>query len=108
MLIAGKFRMGDTCRLNEVVSTITFDRDDLRVYMYYGTDESHYGSFELLLFDVGPKWYTDIAATFTKNECPYQNVEKRIFLEIICNTTSKGDILKKFHNYDINRTLEAL
>lgn len=108
MLIAGKFRMGDTCRLNEVVSTITFDRDDLRVRMYYGTEDQYMGKVELLLFDMNNAWYTDVAATFDRCDCPYKNVDKKKFLDIVCNTTSLGDILKKFHNYDMNRTLEVL
>lgn len=107
-LIAGKYIMGDTCKLNEVVSTITFDRDDLRVYMYYGTDKNYYGDFELLLFDMSQKWYIPIAATFEKKDYPYQNVDKKKFLEIVCNMTSKGNILKEFYNYDMNRTLEVL
>lgn len=107
-LIAGKFMLGDTCRLNEVVSTITFDRDDLRVRMYYGNEEPYMGKVEMLLFDMGNEWYTDVAATFDKSDCPYKNVDKKKFLEIVCNTTSIGDMLQKFHNYDMNRTLEVL
>lgn len=107
MLIAGNFQMGESCNLNEVVSTITFDKDDLRVRMYYG-NENHMGKFELLLFDMEVQWYTAVAATFDKTDCPYKNVDKKIFLDIVCNTTMKGDILKKFHNYEIDKTLEVL
>lgn len=107
-LIAGKFILGDSCKLNEVVSTISFDRDDLRVHMYYGSEDQHVGKFELVLFDLEEQWYTDIATTFDKKDCPCKNVDKKTFLDIVCNTKSKGDILKKFHDYDINRTLEAL
>ena len=107
-LIAGNFRMDESCRLNEVVSTITFDRDDLRVRIYYGNEEPYMGKVEMLLFDMSNEWYTDVAATFDKSDCPYKNIDKKKFLDIVCNTKSVGDMLQKFHNYDMNRTLEAL
>lgn len=107
-LIAGKFRMNDSCKLNEVVSTITFDKDDFRIRMYYGNEEPYMGKVELLLFDMSNAWYTDVAATFDKSDCPYKNIDKKKFLDIVYNTASLGDMLKKFHNYEMNRLLKKL
>ena len=106
-LISGGFMIGDTCRLTANMSTMTFEKEHLRIIMFYETVAENRGKFEMILSSTA-SYGSDIAATFDKPGCRYTKIDKEKFLEIACYTMDTGELMKKFHNYDMNRTLEAL